>query len=84
MGDEWGCDAHMVEGLFQIIEGMDPPWITLKRFGGSYRPLPYGRQKHPTPDDSDNHDVSMTLHCMHDASRSQVRASHGSRWQRFC
>jgi len=27
--DGWGRDAHMVEGLFQIIEGMEPPWITL-------------------------------------------------------
>jgi len=27
--DRWGRDAHMVEGIFQIIEGMEPPWITL-------------------------------------------------------
>jgi len=27
--DGWGRDAHMVEVLFQIIEGMEPPWITL-------------------------------------------------------
>jgi len=27
--DSWGRDAQMVEGLFQIMEGMEPPWITL-------------------------------------------------------
>jgi len=25
----WGRDAHMVEGIFRIIEGMEPPWITV-------------------------------------------------------
>jgi len=25
----WGLDAQMVEGLFQIMEGMEPPWITV-------------------------------------------------------
>jgi len=25
----WGRDAQMVEGLFQIMEGMEPPWITV-------------------------------------------------------
>jgi len=28
-GDRWGRDAQMVEGLFQIMEGMETPWITL-------------------------------------------------------
>jgi len=25
----WGRDAQMVEGLFQIMEGMEPQWITV-------------------------------------------------------
>jgi len=25
----WGRDVLMVEGVFHIIEGMEPPWITL-------------------------------------------------------
>jgi len=25
----WACDAQMVEGIFRIMEGMEPPWITL-------------------------------------------------------
>jgi len=25
----WARDARMVEGIFQIMEGMEPPWITL-------------------------------------------------------
>jgi len=25
----WGRDALMVEGIFRIIEGLEPPWITL-------------------------------------------------------
>jgi len=25
----WGRDALMMEGIFRIIEGMEPPWITL-------------------------------------------------------
>jgi len=27
--DSWMRDAHMVETIFQIIEGMEPPWVTL-------------------------------------------------------
>jgi len=27
--DDWMRDAHMVETIFQIIEGMEPPWVTL-------------------------------------------------------
>jgi len=27
--DGWMRDAHMVETIFQIIEGMEPPWVTL-------------------------------------------------------
>jgi len=27
--DRWARDACMVEGIFQIMEGMEPPWITL-------------------------------------------------------
>jgi len=27
--DGWARDARMVEGIFQIMEGMEPPWITL-------------------------------------------------------
>jgi len=25
----WGRDAHMVERIFRIIEGMEPPWVTV-------------------------------------------------------
>jgi len=25
----WGRDAMMVEGIFRIIESMEPPWVTL-------------------------------------------------------
>jgi len=25
----WGRDAMMVEGIFRILEGMEPPWVTL-------------------------------------------------------
>jgi len=28
-GDSWGRDAHMIEGIFRIIEGMEPPWVTI-------------------------------------------------------
>jgi len=28
-GDGWGRNAHMVEGIFRIIEGMEPPWVTI-------------------------------------------------------
>jgi len=28
-GDGWARDARMVEGIFQIMEGMEPPWVTL-------------------------------------------------------
>jgi len=28
-GDGWARDARMVEGIFQIMEGMEPPWITI-------------------------------------------------------
>jgi len=27
-GDGWARDARMFEGIFQIMEGMEPPWIT--------------------------------------------------------
>jgi len=27
--DGWMRDAHMVEGIFQIIEEMEPPWVTM-------------------------------------------------------
>jgi len=27
--ESWGRDAMMVEGIFRIIEGMEPPWVTL-------------------------------------------------------
>jgi len=27
--DGWARDALMVEGIFQIMEGMEPPWVTL-------------------------------------------------------
>jgi len=27
--ERWGRDAQIVEGLFQILEGMEPPWITV-------------------------------------------------------
>jgi len=27
--DNWMRDAHMVETIFQIIEGMEPPWVTI-------------------------------------------------------
>jgi len=27
--ERWGRDALMVEGIFRIIESMEPPWITL-------------------------------------------------------
>jgi len=29
VADGWTRDAHMVEGIFQIIEGMEPPWVTM-------------------------------------------------------
>jgi len=28
-GDGWARDARMVEGIFQIKESMEPPWVTL-------------------------------------------------------
>jgi len=28
-GDGWGRNAQMVEGIFHIIEGMEPPWVTI-------------------------------------------------------
>jgi len=28
-GEGWGRDAHMVERIFRIIEGMEPPWVTV-------------------------------------------------------
>jgi len=27
--ESWGRNARMVEGIFRIIEGMEPPWVTL-------------------------------------------------------
>jgi len=29
VGEGWGRDAHMVEGIFRIVEGMAPPWVTI-------------------------------------------------------
>jgi len=29
VGEGWGRDALMVEGLFRIMENMEPPWVTL-------------------------------------------------------
>jgi len=29
VADGWTRGAHMVEGIFQIIEGMEPPWVTM-------------------------------------------------------
>jgi len=28
-GEGWARDAHMVEGIFRIVEGMAPPWVTI-------------------------------------------------------
>jgi len=29
VGEGWRRDAHMVEGIFRIVEEMEPPWITV-------------------------------------------------------
>jgi len=37
----WMRDAHMVEAIFQIIEGMEPPWITLNVLEVAVERLPH-------------------------------------------
>jgi len=37
----WGRDAMMVEAIFRIIEGMEPPWVTLNVLENAVVQLPH-------------------------------------------
>jgi len=67
-----GRDAMMVEGIFRIIDGMEPPWITLNVLKiaavASY--------------DYDSSHVATSLCCTTDAGRVTPWATYGLRGER--
>jgi len=80
----WGRDASMVEGIFHIIEGLEPPWVTLNVLEVAALQFPMVGQGSTASYNYDNTYVIAALCLKTNPGRIASWAAYGPRRKRVC